>query len=338
MKKALTFDDVALVPQYNNVPSRTEPSLKTWMTKDSKIDVPVLAANMDTVISRELADVLIENGVYPIFHRFDTDDNLIKVAQDYNEVCYMSIGMNTEENILEAYSKIGVRGVCIDIAHGHDKRMLELIQHLKTKYSFEVIAGNVCTAGGYIDLVHSGADAVKVGIGPGAACTTRMVTGFGVPQFSAILDCANEAKKYGVPIIADGGIRGSADIAKALAAGATCVMMGKIFALTKESGAEKKRVDFSKHVYEIHAKYRGQASKDFQEDFKGGLKEGTVAEGEAFWAEITGSAQSVIDELTGGLRSAFTYAGARHIDEFQRKVQWVEVSNSYQSESNIRTK
>jgi len=165
-----------------------------------------------------------------------------------------------------------------------------------------------------------------------------MVTGFGVPQFSAILDCANEAKKYGVPIIADGGIRGSADIAKALAAGATCVMMGKIFALTKESGAEKKRVDFSKHVYEIHAKYRGQASKDFQEDFKGGLKEGTVAEGEAFWAEITGSAQSVIDELTGGLRSAFTYAGARHIDEFQRKVQWVEVSNSYQSESNIRTK
>jgi len=334
MKKALTFDDVALVPQFNNVPSRTEPSLSTWLTAKTKIKIPIIAANMDTVIGRDLANILLNNGTFPIFHRFAKQDELISIAEEFNEYCYMSIGMNEQESLLEHYSKSGVRGVCIDIAHGHDSRMLDLVRHLKSKYKFEIIAGNVCTAGGYIDLVNAGADAVKVGIGPGAACTTRMVTGFGVPQFTAIENCAYEAKKYGVPIIADGGIRGSADIAKALAAGATTVMMGKIFALTVESAAEKKGSELSAEPF--LAKYRGQASKDFQEDFKGGLKEGTVAEGEAFWAPVTGSAQKVIDELTGGLRSAFTYAGARHVDEFQRKVQYVEVSNTYQMESNIR--
>jgi IMP dehydrogenase/GMP reductase len=336
MKKALTFDDVALVPQFNNVPSRTEPSLSTWLTTKTKIKIPILAANMDTVIGKGLANVLIDNGTFPIFHRFAKHEELISLAKEFNESCYMSIGMNEQESLLEHYSKSGVRGVCIDIAHGHDSRMLDLVRHLKSKYKFEVIAGNVCTAGGYIDLVNAGADAVKVGIGPGAACTTRMVTGFGVPQFTAIENCAQEAKKYGVPIIADGGIRGSADIAKSLAAGATCVMMGKIFALTLESAAEKREVYSGGSFVKFEAKYRGQASKDFQKDFKGGLKKGTVAEGECFWGEVTDSAQEVIDELTGGLRSAFTYAGARHVDEFQRKIQYVEVSNTYQMESNIR--
>jgi len=338
MKKAYTFDDVALVPQYNNIASRTEPSLCSLLTERSDVNVPIVAANMDTVISENLAEVLISNNTYPIFHRFCSDDRLKTFSAKYSESCYMSIGLNDRSlKLLPYYEKVGVRGICIDIAHAHSSSVIELIRDISSKYSFEIIAGNVCTPGGYIDLVHAGADAVKVGIGPGAACTTRMVTGFGVPQFTAIQDCAEESKKYGVPIIADGGIRNSSDIAKALAAGANTVMIGKLFALTFESAAEKKLVyENGDQVGKYIAKYRGQASKDFQTEFKGGLKRGTVAEGESFWADVNKSAQEVIDELTGGLRSAFTYAGARTLDEFQRKVQFVEVTNTYLAESNTR--
>lgn len=338
--KTLTFDDIALVPQYNNIESRLEPNTETWLTTETKLQIPLLAANMDTVISEELADVLIANGTFPIFHRFAIEEKLIDLAEKYKDKCYMSIGLNESQALIHTYDEIGVRGLNIDVAHGHDKRVLELIKELKENYDFEIIAGNVCTAGGYIDLVQAGADAVKVGIGPGAACTTRTTTGFGVSQFTSIMNCAEQASKYSVPIIADGGIRNSADIAKALAAGACSVMMGKMFALTEESAAEKR--DQPDHFTSIYtgitkeAKYRGQASKDFQVSFKGGLKKGTVPEGESFWAPVTGSAQALIDELIGGLRSAMTYGGARSISEFQRKAEFVEVTNTYQTEANIR--
>ena len=135
----------------------------------------------------------------------------------------------------------GAGGICVDVAHGHSDRMFRLIEEIKKKHpDKDVIAGNVCTAMAYHDLVNAGADAVKVGVGPGAACTTRMVTGFGVPQFSAIYECAQIAEKLRIPLIADGGIRDSRDVVLALAAGASTVMIGKLFALTKESAAPKR--------------------------------------------------------------------------------------------------
>src|SRR6202035_1032012 len=139
---------------------------------------------------------------------------------------------------------LGAAGVCIDVAHGHSDKMIQFIRELKrTHPDKEVIAGNVCTPMAYHDLVNAGADAVKVGVGPGAACTTRMVTGFGVPQFSAIMECAKVAEKLRIPLIADGGIRDSRDVVLALAAGASSVMIGKLFALTKESAAPKRKLD-----------------------------------------------------------------------------------------------
>ncbi len=154
-------------------------------------------------------------------------------------------------------------GACIDVAHGHSDRMFQFIQELKrTHPDKEIIAGNVCTAMAYHDLVNAGADAVKVGVGPGAACTTRMVTGFGVPQLSAIYDCAKIAEKLRVPLIADGGIRNSRDVVLALAAGASTVMIGKLFAMTSESAAPKRKSESSPTGME--AKFRGQASEDFQ--------------------------------------------------------------------------
>jgi len=334
IKKAFTFDDVALVPQFNNVPSRTEPLLETWLTKNRKMHIPLICANMDTAISEELADILIAQGSMPIFHRFTPIETQLKWVKKYGDNTFISCGIqkiDETRTLLDA----GAAGVCIDVAHGHSDRMFRFIQEIKrTHPDKEIIAGNVCTTMAYHDLVNAGADAVKVGVGPGAACTTRIVTGFGVPQFSAVYECAKIAEKLRVPLIADGGIRNSRDVVLALAAGASTVMLGKLFALTSESAATKRKSD--KSPSGLEAKFRGQASEDFQNDYYGGLKDKTVAEGIDFWAPVSGGALQLINKLLGGLRSGLTYGGARNIKELQRKAEFVEVSGSYMTESRPR--
>jgi len=335
MRQALTFDDVALVPRYNNVESRTAPDLHTWLTKGLRVGNPLVPANMDTVIGPDLAQVVIANGGIPIFHRFTDLETQSGWVKKFEGRVILSCGIGKFDEV-DKLADLGPVGLCIDVAHGHSDRMVCLVEYIKKTYpSMEVIAGNVCTARAYHDLVNAGADAIKVGIGPGAACTTRIVTGFGVPQFTAIRDCAEEAQHFRVPIIADGGIRNSADIVKALAAGAATVMMGKIFALTAESAAEKRKNDHRSQI-SWDAKYRGQASEDFQNDYYGGLKHKTVAEGTDFWAPVTGKAQETIDALLGGVRSGMTYAGARDINELQRKAEFVQVTHAYAAESNPR--
>ena len=334
MRRAFTFDDVALVPQFNNIPSRTEPSLDSWLTRNRKIAIPIVAANMDSVMGEELAEILLDYGTLPIFHRFTDFKKQRAWVKKFRGKTFVSCGIN---NIDEPRKLLddGALGVCVDVAHGHSDRMMKFIEELKSSHpTKEVIAGNVCTAMAYHDLVNAGADAVKVGIGPGAACTTRMVTGFGVPQFTAVRDCAQVAEKLRVPLIADGGIRNSRDVVLALAAGASSVMVGKLFALTRESAAQKRKAAGS--ASGLEAKYRGQASADFQAEFYGGLKEKTVAEGVDFWGPVSGSAHRLLEELLGGLRSGMTYGGARSIKELQRKAEFVEVSTTYLQESEPR--
>jgi len=331
MKNAYTFDDVALVPQFNNIPSRTEPSLETWLTRQTKIEMPLIPANMDTVINEEMADLLLKRGGYPIYHRFTPFEKQRAWVKKYGNKTYVSCGILRIEETRELLD-LGARGVCIDVAHGHSDRMIHFIREIKKNHpDSEVIAGNVCTPMAYHDLVNAGADAVKVGVGPGAACTTRMVTGFGVPQFTAIYECGKIAEKLRVPLIADGGISSSRELVLALAAGASTVMIGKKFAQTQESAAQKRT-----HEGVLEAKYRGQASEDFQNDFYGKVKEKTVAEGDAFWAKVTGSCDQFIDTMLGGLRSGLTYGGARNIKELQRKAEFVAVTSNYMVESNIR--
>ena len=332
MRKAYTFDDVALVPQFNNIPSRTEPSLESWLTTRRRVRVPIVNANMDTVIGDELAAVLIAAGTIPIFHRFTGFEQQATWIKRYGDQMFISCGLLQVEETQKLLD-LGPAGVVVDVAHGHSSSMMKYIEELKrTHPEQDVIAGNVCTPMAYHDLVNAGADAVKVGIGPGAACTTRIVTGFGVPQFTAIRDCASIAEKLRVPLIADGGIRTSRDVVLALAAGASTVMMGKIFALTKESAAPKR----TNSAGVLEAKYRGQASVDFQQEYYGGLKEKTVAEGIDFWAAVSGSAGEAIEGLMGGLRSGMTYGGARNLKELQRKAEFVEVSLNYMTESRPR--
>lgn len=339
MREALTFDDVALVPRYNNVNSRGEPDLTTWLTKDIEVGLPLIPANMDTVIGPELARIVLKNGGIPIFHRFTDFETQKKWIEEFGGQLFLSYGVGDQFEVDKLLS-LNPMGICLDVAHGHSTRMIELVEWIRKNYpQIQVIAGNVCTARAYHDLVNAGAHAIKVGIGPGSACTTRVITGFGVPQFTAIQDCAEEAQHFRIPIIADGGIRNSADVVKALAAGASTVMMGKVFALTDESAAEK-RADHIKYITHLpdsiwayEAKYRGQASVDFQSEFYGGLKGKTVAEGTSFWAPVTGPAQEVIDEFMGGIRSGLTYAGAKSIKELQRKAEFVKVTAAYRAES-----
>lgn len=335
MRRAFTFDDVALVPQFNNVPSRTEPSAETWLTRHRKVQTPIVAANMESVINEELAEILVEYGTVPIFHRFTSFEQQKKWVLKFRDNAFVSTGFFTLNETRELLD-LGAIGVCVDVAHGHAEAMLKLIKELKqTHPEKDIIAGNVCTAMGYQDLVNAGADAVKVGVGPGAACTTRIVTGFGVPQFSAIQECARIAEKLRVPLIADGGIKGSREVVLALAAGASTVMLGKLFSLTEESAAPKRG---GAAGVPREARYRGQASTDFQTDFYGGVKEKTVAEGTDFWGPVSGTARELLDQLLGGLRSGLTYGGARNIKELQRKAEFVEVTSTYLHESMPRPK
>ncbi|KAL0487689.1 GMP reductase [Acrasis kona] len=333
----LTFDDVTLVPQYNNVPSRLDPSLDTWLTRNHKISIPLVAANMDTVIGDQLADLLLKNGGIPLFHRFTSLEVQQGWVDKYQDKCFISCGLNDVDRTVSLLER-GAKGVVIDIAHGHSDSMCRFIRHLKKQCpDKEIIAGNVCTPMGYQDLVTAGADAVKVGVGCGAACTTRIKTGFGVPQFSAIRKCSELARKLRVPIIADGGIVFEKDMVLALAAGASTVMMGSIFAKTLESAATKFTVtDPLTNKVETMVKYRGQASKDFQLDFYGSMKKGTVEEGISFNAKCTGSAQDVVDNFCGALRSALTYGGSKDIKELQRKAEFVKVTSNFIKESHPR--
>ncbi len=334
MKQSLTYDDVALVPQFNNIPSRTEPMLESWLTKQIKIDVPILAANMDTVIGDELAEFLLSQGTIPIFHRFTSFEDQVKWVKKFASKTFVSCGIGKIDETKKLLD-LGAVGVCIDVAHGHSDRMFRYIEELKkTHPDHQVIAGNVCTPMAYHDLVNAGADAVKVGVGPGAACATRVVTGFGVAQFTAVYECAKIAEKLRVPLIADGGIRGSREVVLALAAGASSVMIGKLFSMTKESAAIKRASP--KAPSGLEAKYRGQASTDFQNEFYGGLKAKTVAEGIDFWGPVSGSAEDLMNSLLGGLRSGMTYGGARNIKELQRKAEFTQVTPSYMYESRPR--
>ena len=332
LKTYYTFDDVALIPQYSNVNSRLDTKLNTKLTKKITMKIPIVDANMDTVICERMAYILLKNGSVTIFHRFCSFKRQRELVKKFKNECFVSYGLNDLENLYELLEK-GALGVCLDVAHGHCKRMVNAIKQIKKKFpDKEIIAGNVCNPMGCHDLIVAGADAIKVGIGPGSACSTRIITGFGAPQFSAIKECAKVCNKMKIPLIADGGIRNSRDIVLALAAGADSVMIGSLFAKTYESAARKMKKNNG-----TFAVYRGQASKEFQEDFYGELKENTVAEGVQYETKCESSCQELIDNLCGGIRSGLTYGGSTNIEEFREKAEFVRVTSTYMKESFPRT-
>lgn len=237
----------------------------------------------------------------------------------------------------KALKDAGADVLVLDIAHGHSDQAIQVTSEIKQKLGIELIAGNVATPEGVYDLVSAGADAVKVGVGPGSACTTRIVAGVGVPQFSAVLDCARVGSELGVPIIADGGIRNSGDIAKALAAGASSVMLGNLLAGCKECPGRV--VERDTKLYKI---YRGMASKGAAEhrtrlDGQGIVKDwaGTSASAEGVEAVVPykGSVINLLRNLVGGLKSGMSYLNARNIKDFQVNASFVRITNAGLTES-----
>ncbi len=328
--KGLTFDDVLIIPSRSDVRSRRDPKLTSKLTKNISIETPIISANMDMVTEYDMAFAMNQLGGVGILHRFLSIEEQAEQARRLKEagvkVISASVGVGEEfKSRAKAVIEAGTNIITIDIAHGHSVQMMETMKWLKDSYpTVELIAGNMATPDAAQDLIEAGADAIKVGIGPGSMCTTRIITGCGVPQLTAIALCAEVAESYGVPVIADGGIRTSGDMVKAFAAGASTVMLGSMLAGTIESPGEIK-----------HGKkqYRGMASRSAQDSWRGGVPEGMAPEGESTQVNVKGHVKDVILEVTGGIRSGMSYINATSVAEIKDKARFMEMSSNGIAES-----
>ena len=329
--RGLTFDDVLIVPSKSAVRSRRDPDLRTRLTRRLRLDLPFVAANMDTVTEAPMALAMNALGGVGILHRFmsvaDQVTEVRRVKDSGASIVAASVGVNDEGRArAAALIEAGANCLTIDIAHGHSVAMLEILAHLKQTHGdrVDLIAGNVATPEGTMELIEAGADAIKVGIGPGSMCTTRLITGAGVPQLTAIAWCALIARESGVPVIADGGLRASGDIVKALAAGAECVMLGSLLSGTDETPGT---------FHDGRKAYRGMASRAAQQSWRGGVPEGMAPEGESTSVPAKGPVRDVILELSGGLRSGMSYVNAADLSELPKLARFIEMSNNGYRES-----
>jgi len=334
--KSLDYSDVYLTPSYSELESRSHVDLSVKLFRHPRfhtLAMPVIAANMKTVSGSEMVVNLHKLGAMAILHRFHQTPDEYHKDCDFivSEQCPLDISVGVNDLDLlkpfeQADRKNYLRSITIDIAHGHHVKMKEQIGHVKTwihmqglDEQVDIIAGNVCTVKAVKDLSAWGADIVKVGIGPGSACTTRIMTGYGIPQFSAILECAEKKAELGVKIIADGGITSVGDIAKALAAGADAIMAGSLFAGTKESpGPKLRRGNYPNETF--YKSYMGSAS--FESKLNTG-NSGKHTEGVSMEIPYKGAVKYAIKDINDGLCSAFSYAGAANLDEFHTRAKWV---------------
>ena len=317
--KVFDYEDVQLIPNKCIVNSRSECDTTVILGKHS-FKMPVVPANMQTIIDETIAETLAENGYFYIMHRFDEEARVpfIKKMQKKGLITSISVGVKEGEYaFVETLAREGLVPdyVTIDIAHGHSNAVINMIQHLK-KFLPEtfVIAGNVGTPEAVRELENAGADATKVGIGPGKVCITKIKTGFGTGgwQLAALRWCAKAARK---PIIADGGIRTHGDIAKSVRFGATMVMIGSLFAGHEESPGETKVEDGV-----VYKEYFGSAS-----EFQKGEKKNV--EGKKIWLRHKGKLADTLVEMQQDLQSSISYAGGRDLEAI-RKVDYVIVKNS----------
>ena len=350
LDEALTFDDVLLVPAYSEVlPS--EVILKTKLTKSISLNIPILSAAMDTVTGERMSIAMALEGGIGFIHKnmsIEEQANIVKNVKlfkfgikDYPNSCFdnkkklrVGAAVGVSDDLMERVDSLvnaNVDIITLDSAHGHSIRIIEALKSIKNKYpNLDVIAGNIVTAKAAQDLANAGADAVKIGVGPGSICTTRVVAGVGVPQLTAILDIFNQLKDTEVGIIADGGIKYSGDLAKALAAGAHTAMLGSMLAGTDEALGKLIERDGKKYkVYEgmgsMSAMQRGSKDRYFQQD-KSAKK--LVPEGIEAVTAYKGFVSEVILQLTGGLRAGMGYCGTKNIESLRYDSQFVKISKA----------
>ena len=327
MQEGITFDDVLLVPAYSEVLPR-EVSLKGRFSRHIALDSPFASAAMDTVTEGRMAAAMARKGGIGVIHKNMTAERQAEeVASVKAQGLKVAAGVGITPDILDrvkALAQAGVDAIVLDSAHGHSKGVVDALKAVKAAFpALDVVVGNIATAAAAKDLIAAGADGLKVGIGPGSICTTRIVAGVGMPQLTAIADVAEVSGD--IPVIADGGLRYSGDVVKALAAGASCVMCGSMFAGTDEAPGDVVEVDGVKMkgyrgMGSIDAMQAGSADRYFQKGAKKLVPEGVVAR-----VPYKGSVEDVIFQLEGGLRSGMGYCGAKDLDALH-KAQFVKIS------------
>jgi IMP dehydrogenase len=324
--RGLTFDDVMLVPGYNGIRSRQD--VTTSVTAAGrKFEIPIISANMDTITEEAMSDAITGFGGMAILHRFMSIEENVTMFQRVKKPKQTGISIGIGEESMpraEALIAVGAEIICVDVAHGHSKEVNRTVRQLRERWgnNIMIIAGNVATYAGADYLAAAGADVIKVGIGPGSVCSTRMKTGFGVPQLTALQEC----RKVDRCVIADGGIKNPGDAVKALAAGADFIMMGGMLSGTDETPGQiitQKNPDGSETRVK---RFRGMASKEAQEEFMGGMAEWKTSEGVAVEVVAKGPVKNVVLDVMGGIRSGMTYCGALNIKQLQRKAQFMEIT------------
>ena len=327
VRTGLSYGDALLVPHRSPVDSRADVDLSTTLAPGLSLDRPVLSAAMDTVTDPDLAVALADAGGLGVLHRFATVEEQagwVRAAVDRGARVAAAVGI-AEDSLArtEALLEAGAAAVVVDVAHGHMEACLDAVAAIRAEFDPVLVAGNVATPQGVADLAAAGADCVKVGVGPGSHCTTRRVSGAGVPQLTAVSDCATAARDRGVTTVADGGIRSSGDAAKALVAGADAVMLGSMFAGTAEAPGPVVEADGERYKRSRGMATTAAATDRTDKDGTPGADEGVEA-----LTPYKGPLAGVVDEFAAGVRSGLSYCGAHTLPEARDRGEFVRVAAS----------
>jgi IMP dehydrogenase len=325
MRTVLTFDDVSLVPKYSDITTREQVDISVDLDTILSLDIPIIGAPMDTVVGAEMAIALGDAGTFGVLHRYNT------IEEQIDMVTGVTMGTNAESPVAAAIGATGdflersmelvgagAEILCVDVAHGHHSHVKRAIGVLRGKFGSDIhiMAGNVATAEAFVDLSNWGADSIRVGVGGGAACSTRVRTGHGVPVLESIRQCSES--EGSALLIADGGMRNSGDITKALAAGADLVMVGSLLAGTDEAPGIIITDEKTNRKYKV---YRGMASRDAQASWRSKV---SIVEGVSTTVPYKGTVLDTLDDLTGGIRSGLSYSGCSNLNELRLTATFVQ--------------
>lgn len=333
MKKTLTFDDVLLVPQYSEIMSRKTIDIGSSLSDDKHFELPIISSPMDTITESHMASAMTKAGGLGIIHRYNSPWQQSNEVAMTKSMCGAAVGVTGDyvertKQLIESGANI----ICIDVAHGHHALVRHAIKVLRNSFgtSIHIMAGNVATIEAFDDLSDWGADSIRVGIGGGSICSTRIQTGHGVPTLQSVMDCSRSDRP--AKLIADGGIKTSGDIVKALAAGADFVMLGSLLAGSIETPGESFQKDGVRYK-----NYRGMASVEAQIDWRG---HHSSVEGVTHTVPSRGSVRTILSSLENGIRSGLSYSGALNLTELRSKAQFIHQTTAGQSESSthIRTR
>ena len=336
IKEALTFDDVTLVPKYSKIlPSEVDTSIK--LTNNLKLKIPLISSAMDTVTESKMAIAVAEAGGIGVIHRnLEIKKQIEEIRKVKKQKLLVGAAVGAGPKELKRAKEIldeGVNLIVVDTAHGHTKKVSEIIKYIKRikDKKIALCAGNIATPDAAKFLLKLGVDIIKVGIGPGSICTTRLVAGIGVPQLSAILSVRKGIKNKNIKIIADGGVKYSGDLAKAFAAGADAVMIGSLFAGTDEAPGKIIKINGKlfksfRGMGSVGAMNTGSADRYFQKKQKDRSK--YVPEGVEGFSKYKGEVKNIIYKLIGGLRSSMGYLGSKQIKYLRNKPQFVKITKA----------